>query len=696
MSLTVLNVAYPFARVSPDTAGGAEQVLAMLDDALAEAGHTSIVIAPEGSTCRGRLIPFLAPSVKLDEDLCSAARAEYRQIIRETVSRFSPDIIHFHGIDFDSYELNGSLPTAVTLHLPPGWYAPGVFRQNTRHNHLICVSQSQARTCPSAAHIHAVIENGIRLAQFHPAREKGNYVLALGRICPEKGFHLAMDAAARRGLKLVLAGTVFNYPSHRDYFENFIRPRLNMGHEFIGAVGGREKARLLARAKCLLIPSLAPETSSLVAMEAMASGTPVIAFRAGALNELVDDGRTGFVVSEAEGMWAAMAHVDEIDPEECRQEAERRFSSQRMTAEYLALYQRMTETKTQSIFLAHPPRSCFSIRELTNVDEIAAIAVEWRNLYSRCEYATPFQRPEWLLTWIKCFRPSSPMVVETRRNGQLVALAPMLIYNRGRERVLGFMGGGVSDYLDVLFDPTFSSETLELFSNWLRADPGRWDYVEMTDLSPQSPLQSFAGIASSKSEHDVCPVITIPGEVTDLGAIIPSRQFRNLRNARARLLRAGKSRFEIAQADNFESMLDALFRLHALRWREEGGPGVLADSAVQTFHRIAGPLLLKRRVLRMHGLRLEERYIAVLYSLVDRGRVYCYLQGFDPECHLLSPGTLILGRVLEDALSLGVHHVDLLRGSEAYKYAWGARNVPTSRVTLRQPSRTTQEERILA
>ena len=104
--------------------------------------------------------------------------------------------------------------------------------------------------------------------------------MALGRICPEKGYHIALDAAARAGVPMVLAGEVFRYPAHEQYFRDEIAPRLDASRRFIGPVGLHRKRRLLSEARCLLAPSLAPETSSLVAMEALACGTPVIAFPA--------------------------------------------------------------------------------------------------------------------------------------------------------------------------------------------------------------------------------------------------------------------------------------------------------------------------------------------------------------------------------------------------------------------------------
>src|SRR5207302_8304810 len=208
---------------------------------------------------------------------------------------------HMHGLDFMEYLPEPGTPVLVTLHLPPSWYPREAFRLNRTDSHLICVSQSQANECPEGAPIRAIVGNGIRL-QPYSHRRKRNYVMAIGRICPEKGLHLAMDAANQSGLPLLLAGKVFGYASHQQYFAEHIQPRLARGNRFLGEIGPARKHRLLAGARCLLIPSLVSETSSLVAMEAMASGTPVVAYRKGALVELIDHGRTGFIVDSKDAM----------------------------------------------------------------------------------------------------------------------------------------------------------------------------------------------------------------------------------------------------------------------------------------------------------------------------------------------------------------------------------------------------------
>jgi glycosyltransferase involved in cell wall biosynthesis len=145
---------------------------------------------------------------------------------------------------------------------------------------------------------------------------------------------------------LIIAGSVFGYPEHLDYFDSMIRPRLNTHIRFVGLVGGERKANLMAGARCLLVSSLAPETSSLVAMEALASGTPVVAFPNGALNEIVVPQQTGFLVNNAEEMADAIGEVDSLSPSACRREAEERFSSAQMFAQYLDLYRSVRSSET--------------------------------------------------------------------------------------------------------------------------------------------------------------------------------------------------------------------------------------------------------------------------------------------------------------------------------------------------------------
>ena len=341
MPITVLSIGYPFAPVAENTAGGAEQILAILDEGLVSDGHHSIVIAPEGSRCRGTLIPTSFPDGQLDGDARSRVYQEYRSVLQSVLAQNEVDVIHMHGVDFLDYLPPAGVPVVVTLHLPLNWYPARAFSLMRPNTHLVCVSESQRKKNPAASDCR-VIRNGIHVEHYHPGREKGNYVVALGRICPEKGFDVAFDAASEAGIPLVLAGQVFAYPTHEQYFEAMIRPRMTGEHRFIGPVGGQRKNELLAGARCLLVPSLVDETSSLVAMEALACGTPVVAFRRGALPEIVEDGRTGFLVETPAQMARAIRHAGQLSSGLCRERAEQNSSAERMIREYLSLYENLT------------------------------------------------------------------------------------------------------------------------------------------------------------------------------------------------------------------------------------------------------------------------------------------------------------------------------------------------------------------
>ena len=207
---------------------------------------------------------------------------------------------------------------------------------------LLPVSESQARRAPRAAQLLARIANGVELDRYRPVTPNGDYTLMLGRVAPEKGFADAIDAAKLADVALVAAGPAFPYPEHRRYLKQEVRPRLDVRRRWVGAVAGDEKRRLLAEARCLLVPSTAPETSSLVAMEALASGTPVIAYRSGALPDIIEDGVTGFVVDGVEEMAMAIGQIGSIDPARCRAAAEARFDARCTASDYLDLYKRLT------------------------------------------------------------------------------------------------------------------------------------------------------------------------------------------------------------------------------------------------------------------------------------------------------------------------------------------------------------------
>jgi glycosyltransferase involved in cell wall biosynthesis len=340
MNLTILSVAYPLSPVVPDAVGGAEQILGYLDDALVRAGHRSIVLACAGSRVRGTLVEIPVPPGRLDHAAIATAHEQVRAALAATLARYSVDLVHMHGIDFPAYLPPPGVPTLATLHLPTDWYCREIFETRAEPLWLNCVSSTQHAACPASRCLLAPIRNGVPIGQVAP-HAKRNFVLSLARICPEKGIHLALDAARRANVPALIAGKVFPYPEHEHYFAAHIAPWLDRQRRYIGPVSGARKRRLLATARCVLIPSLVAETSSLVAAEAQAAGTPVIAFRRGSLVDAIEHGVTGFLVDDASEMADVIARVHEIDPGACRAFARRHFSLEQMIQSYFATYEKL-------------------------------------------------------------------------------------------------------------------------------------------------------------------------------------------------------------------------------------------------------------------------------------------------------------------------------------------------------------------
>ncbi len=322
--MRVLSVAFQEVPVGTPGSGGAEHILSILDSALVQGGDQSAVIAAPGSKVTGQLIES----------------SNHKETIDLTLRTREFDLIHFHGLDFAKYLPETSVPMLATLHLPVSFYPAGIVEHClSRGICLNCVSRNQADSTAESRDL-PVIPNGIPTDVYAPD-EPEEYLLWLGRICPEKGTHAALEVARRLDMRLIIAGPVHPYPEHRRYFSHCVEPCLDNKRTWVGPVGLNEKHRLLSRASCLLVPSLVAETSSLVAMESLASGTPVVAFAHGALPEVVDDGETGFIVDCAEEMASAIAHVGRLSRAHCRERAIARFDSTRMVGSYRALYRRM-------------------------------------------------------------------------------------------------------------------------------------------------------------------------------------------------------------------------------------------------------------------------------------------------------------------------------------------------------------------
>ena len=342
-SLNVLSVGYPLFPVHQGSGGGAEQILGVLDRALMRSGHRSTVIAAAGSLVAGQLIETPGAGQQITEMARQAAQYAHRGCISDVLRDCPPDLIHFHGLDFFKYRPGQSaVPQLVTLHLPIDWYPSDLF--DASGIAFNCVSRSQSHAQP-AGHALAVIPNGIELNSFVFSATKQDFLLWLGRVCPEKGPDIALRVAHQLDLPLMLAGPVHPFEAHLKYFAQQVEPLLDSKRRYVGAVDKEQRASLLTGARCLLIPALAAETSSLVAMEAACSGTPVVAFRSGALSEIVEEQVTGFLSASEEEMAQQVERTQGISPFVCREVAEKRFSSDRMFRDYLSLYYSLVSSR---------------------------------------------------------------------------------------------------------------------------------------------------------------------------------------------------------------------------------------------------------------------------------------------------------------------------------------------------------------
>jgi CelD/BcsL family acetyltransferase involved in cellulose biosynthesis/glycosyltransferase involved in cell wall biosynthesis len=719
MKLTVLSVAYPFAPVHPACVGGAEQVLSYLDAALVREGHCSVVVAAEGSVPAGTLIATGAPAGLLTDEKRRAVQREHRLNIERALDRFDVDVIHFHGIDFHAYLPERGPAALVTLHLPPGWYPAKIFRLQRPRTFLQCVSRSQLGACPEAANFLPVIGNGVPRCEEPAGVGKRNFALMMGRVCPEKNFHVGFDAAARAGIGVVLAGCVFPYAEHERYFHERIVPRLSRTARFVGPVNPKRKSRLLAAARCLLVPSVAAETSSLVAMEALAAGTPVIAFRSGALPDIVEHGVTGFLVEDEQEMAAAIAMADRIDPDACRAVARDRFGLQRMIDQYFAVYRQLASVDPSEATKGFPaggngvageagpaevhvserktsPREMPIVEEVTTIDGLERLSQEWSELWTEDLRATPFQSPEWLIPWWRHVGRGTLWVLALRdrsASGRLVGVVPWYVFVEPdtTKRQIFPLGIATTDYLDGVFAAGWEARCVEAALAHLDAHFGRWDECEMPQLRPRSPLLSQpapTGWTDTMEESDPCPAVALAATSDGPAAPLPRSIVQNLAYYRRRAQRAGLLRAEVAHDGNLQELSEAWFRLHGARWSVRDQAGVLSGEAVRRWHADALPGLLALGALRLHALRLDGKIIAVCHVLASDGRRherahYYYLGGFDPEYSALSPGTLLVGHAIDEAVREGADVFDFLRGREAYKYRWGARDRRTYRRRLR-------------
>ena len=342
--LRIAILAPPWFAVPPTGYGGIEWVVSLLADGLADAGHDVTLFASGDSRTRAKLAAVydVAPSEHIGRTFW-----ELRHVLScyERYDEF--DVINDHSGP-PSAAIAGAVPTPVlhTVHGPltgePGqiYEALGVVAPRVG---LISISLNQRKPKPDL-NWAANCPNALDLSVYPCKPHRGEYLLFLGRMSPDKGAHRAVAVAMQSGVPLRLAGKC-REPKEREYFDQFVAPHLGPAHdiEYMGEVNHGQKVELLQDARATLFPIQWEEPFGLVMIESMACGTPVIATRWGAVPEVIEHGRSGIVVDDYRLMPLALEEADRLDPLECRRYVEERFAPERMVGDYLRAYRAAIE-----------------------------------------------------------------------------------------------------------------------------------------------------------------------------------------------------------------------------------------------------------------------------------------------------------------------------------------------------------------
>ncbi len=338
--MRIAQVAPLIESVPPKHYGGTERIVSYLTEELVRAGHDVTLFGSGDSVTSARLIAPTRRSLRKNER-CKDPMAREVILIDHVVEHAREfDVIHFH---------TGYLHFAVSRHLP----VPHVTTLHGRLDMLdlvrvfdrfrdvpvISISDSQREPVPWA-NWQATIYHGLPndLFRFYP--DRGDYLAFLGRISPEKGADRAIEIAKRVDMPLKIAAKVDR--ADRRYFKRVVEPLLNDPHvEWVGEISDQHKNEFLGNAYALLFPIDWPEPFGLVMIEAMACGTPVIAYESGSVSEVMEDGITGFVVRERGEAAEAIGRVTNLSRARCREVFETRFTATRMADDYMEVYEQM-------------------------------------------------------------------------------------------------------------------------------------------------------------------------------------------------------------------------------------------------------------------------------------------------------------------------------------------------------------------
>jgi glycosyltransferase involved in cell wall biosynthesis len=341
--LRIALISTPMLPVPPPTYAGTERVVAALADELIERGHDVTLYAPGDSTFRGTLVPTIEQSLWSREYRGDVSAFIQVSLAKAWADSARYDVIHSHVETLGFlFARHCSTPVVSTLHGRLDQAGAPELLAEFADIPLVAISESQRRFSPDANWV-ATIHHGLPFEHAPFSDQPGEYLAFVGRITPEKGIEDAIELARRTGLKLKMAGKVYD-EHEKVHFAEVVQPALDdpeVDLEFLGELDPRERDPVLAGALATVMLGAWPEPFGLVAIESMATGTPVIARRAGGVTETVEHGVDGFLVDDITEAELAVQQVAELDRTRIRERALERFSPKRMAAEYEAVYRQL-------------------------------------------------------------------------------------------------------------------------------------------------------------------------------------------------------------------------------------------------------------------------------------------------------------------------------------------------------------------
>jgi glycosyltransferase involved in cell wall biosynthesis len=341
--MRIAQVAPLTEAIPPKLYGGTERVVHWITEELVALGHDVTLYASGDSCTSAKLEPFWPRALRLDGSVRdpNALHMAMLEQVRRRADKF--DALHFH-LDYYPFSLfsRQRTPFVTTLHgrldLPEHQPAFDTFSSAP----VVSISNAQRRPLPQARWIRTVY-HGLPERLLMPQSVKPSYFAFLGRIAPEKRLDIAIRVAEHCGVMLKIAAKIDR--ADRDYYEETIRPLMSSRYvDYIGEINDHEKSAFLSGAIALLVPIDWPEPFGLVMIEAMACGTPVIAFNRGSVPELIEDGVTGFIVEDEAGAIGAVDRLAHLSRSVIRARFEQRFTARRMALDYLAVYRELMES----------------------------------------------------------------------------------------------------------------------------------------------------------------------------------------------------------------------------------------------------------------------------------------------------------------------------------------------------------------